>query len=219
MRSSRAIQMRSETITLKMYNSLKLLSYSTFVLILVGACSEKDQSEVGDQYYKSGEYQKAITSYTEFLALKPVNEIALYNRGRAYEEMGNYILSLKDFQRVLVINPKSENAYLSIGKDFYRQDDYENAAFNFEKAYKLNTKNAQAALLVARANHKFGEIDLAMEFYNKAISLDNNFAEAYMYRGALKIYMKKQSRGCADIKRAQNLGYEPAAQLLADYCQ
>jgi tetratricopeptide (TPR) repeat protein len=209
----------AKIIILKMYNYFKKTSYITFFLFLVSACSEKDQSEIGDQYYRSGEYQNAITSYTEFLALKPANEIALYNRGRAYEEIGNYKLSVKDFKRVLEIDPKNENAHLSIGKDFYRQDDYENAAFNFEKAYKLNTKNAQAALLLARANHKFGEIDIAMEFYNKAINLDDNYGEAYMYRGALKIYMKKQSGGCSDIKRAKNLGYEPAAQLLADYCQ
>lgn len=186
---------------------------------IISACGEKDQSEIGDQYYNSGEYEKAINAYTKFLELKPANEVALYNRGRAYEELGKYEKSIKDFKKVLELNPKSENAILSIGKDYYRQEDFESAAFQFEKAYKINDKNAQAALLLARANHKSGEIDKAMEFYNKAINLDKNYGEAYMYRGALKLYLSPNGSGCSDIKRAKNLGYAQAEQLLKEYCQ
>lgn len=202
-----------------MYNYLKYFSYSLVFIILLASCNEKDKSEVGDDYYKSGDYQAAIIAYTEFLELKPSNEIALYNRGRAFEEVGKYELALKDFKHVLEVNPKNENAYLSIGKNFYRQEDYDNAAFQFETAYKLNNKNSQAALLLARANHKLGEVDKAMEFYNKAINLDNEYAEAYMYRGALKIYLNNKANGCSDIKRAKNLGYAQAAKLFNEYCK
>jgi hypothetical protein len=58
-----------------------------------------------------------------------------------------------------------------------------------------------------------------MEFYNKAVSLKNNYGEAYMYRGALNIFLNKMTSGCSDLKRAKNLGYEPAEALYKEYCK
>jgi len=199
-------------------HTLSVLLVLIITSILFTSCGEKDQSEIGDAHFQKGEYKEAVTAYNEFLSLKPSNETALYNRGRAYEELGMYDKALKDFKAVLKTNPRNINAYLSIGKDFYRNEDYANAAFQFEKAYKLNEKNEQATLLLARAFHKSGEIDKAMEFYDKAITLDKDYAEAYMYRGALKIFLKQNS-GCSDIKRAKNLGYEQAASLYKQYCE
>lgn len=197
---------------------MKKFSFIILLGVLFTACSEKDAAEIGDAHFKKGEYKKAVAAYTEFLSMKPANEIAIYNRGRAYEELGEYDKALADFKKVLEMNPKSEQALLSIGKNYYRQEDYANAAFQFEKAFEANSQNAQAALLLARANHKAGEVEKAMEFYNKAVSLKNNYGEAYMYRGALNIFLNKMTSGCSDLKRAKNLGYEPAEALYKEYC-
>lgn len=189
------------------------------LLLLFSACGEKNEESQGDVFYSQGEYQKAVDAYTEYLKLKPSDETVLYNRGRAYEELGKYDKSLADFNKVLKIDPNNQNALLSYGKQFYRDKDYKNAAFQFEKAFKLNTSNSQTALLLARALHKAGEVDKAMEHYNIAISIDDNNAEAYMYRGALKYYLKRTSSGCNDIQRARNMEYAPAEDLYNQYCK
>ncbi len=199
------------------------LKYSIFLILplifFFSACNEKDEESKGDVFYNQGEYQKAVDAYSEHLQLKPSDETVLYNRGRAYEELENYEKALKDFERVLKLNPTNQNALLSYGKHFYREQDYKNAAFQFEKAYKQNSSSSQVALLYARALHKSGQVEKAMEHYNIAISNDDNNAEAFMYRGALKYYLKQTTSGCNDIQKARNMEYEPAEDLYNQYCK
>ncbi|SMG16332.1 TPR repeat-containing protein [Marivirga sericea] len=193
-----------------------------FILLLCSicmlSCQEKDELEKANQFYNSGDYEKAIQAYDQHLEMKPTHEIALYNRGRAYEELGQYEEAVADFRQVIKINPRNIGAYLSYGKHFYREKDYENAAFQFEKAYKLNKSSSQSATLLARANHKAGKVENAMEYYNIAINNDKENAEAYLYRGALKLHLN-QAGGCNDIKMAKNIGYEGADELFNEYCK
>lgn len=197
---------------------MKYLSILIFFSVCFVSCEEKDELEQANQYYNSGEYKKAIKSYSEHLKMKPAHEIAIYNRGRAYEELGQYEKAVKDFLKVIDINPRNIGAYLSYGKHFYREKDYDNAAFQFEKAYKLNTNSSQAATLLARAYHKSGKVQEAMEYYDIAINNDKENAEAYLYRGALKLHLNR-SGGCNDIQMAKNIGYEGADDLYNEYCK
>ena len=197
---------------------MKYLSILLFLSVCLISCDEKDELEKANQFYNSGDYKKAIQFYNKHLEMKPSHEIAIYNRGRAYEELGQYDKAVKDFLNVIDINPRNIGAYLSYGKHFYRQKDYENAAYQFEKAYKLNTNSSQAATLLARAFHKSGKIDEAMEYYDIAINNDRENAEAFLYRGALKLHLN-QAGGCNDIQMAKNIGYEGADDLYNQYCK
>ncbi|WP_375578022.1 tetratricopeptide repeat protein [Marivirga tractuosa] len=196
---------------------MKYLSILIVFSICLFSCEEQDELEKANQFYNSGEYKKAIQAYNEHLEMKPSHEIAIYNRGRAYEETGQYEKALKDFQKVIEINPRNIGAYLSYGKQYYREKDYENAAFQFEKAYKLNTNSSKSATLLARAFHKSGKVEEAMEYYNIAINTDRENAEAFFYRGALKLHLS-QSGACNDIQMAKNIGYEGADDFYNQYC-
>lgn len=196
---------------------MKYLSILILFSISLISCQEKEELKLANQYYNDGEYKKAVEFYTEHLKMKPAHEIALYNRGRAYEELGQYEKAVDDFLKVIEINPRNSGAYLSYGKHFYRQKDYDNAAYQFEKAYKLNTNSSKSATLLARAYHKSGKVEDAMEYYNIAINSDRDNAEAFFYRGALKLHLK-QSGACNDLQMAKNIGYDGAVNLYNQYC-
>lgn len=200
--------------------SLKRIIYAfiLFTSVVAVSCSEKDNAEIGNEFYNSAEYEKAIEAYSEHLTMKPSDEIIIYNRGRAYEELGKYDEALEDFEKVVKINPKSESALMSLGKHYFRLKEYENAAFQFEKAYKVNTSSSQAALLLARALHKAGQVEKAMEYYDIAINNDSKNGEAFMYRGALKLFLNQSTGGCSDIQKARNMGIEEAEDLYKKYC-
>ncbi len=196
-----------------MKNIVLLLMIPFFMV----SCEEKDELDIANKHYNDGEYQNAIQFYNKHLEMKPADEIAIYNRGRAYEELGQYEKAVNNFLKVIEIDPRNIGAYLSYGKHFYRQKDYENAAFQFEKAYKLNTNSTKSATLLARAYHKAGKVEEAMEYYNIAINNDKDNAEAYLYRGALKVHLN-QSGACNDMQMAKNIGYEGAEELYNKYC-
>lgn len=191
------------------------------LLVLVFALSCKNEnSELGDNYFNNGEYQKAVDAYSEYLRMQPRDIKTIYNRGRAYEELKNYNKALEDFRKVIKEDPLNVNAHLSITSDFYyRLKDYENTIFFSDKVLKLDEKNALAHTLKGKANQKLGQLREAMSSYNDAISVNKEFADAYLSRGSLRIYLKQISRACGDLQLAKSLGANQAEQLITKYCQ
>ena len=187
------------------------------LIIILGACDSKN-SQQGDRLFADGDYEQAVSEYTSYIEYNPEDIKSIYNRGRAYEELGQYDKSLADYEKALEIDPKNFNALMSIGKFHFRNDNYGDAAFYFNKAVKVKDRSADAHYLSGRANHKLGETTKAMEGYNQAISLNGEYGEAYLYRGALKVFMKKRSGGCDDIRKAANLEAPEAAEALQQYC-
>lgn len=185
--------------------------------IALGACDSKS-SQQGDQLFQQGKYEEAVSQYTQYIEYNPDDIKSIYNRGRAYEELGEYEKSLADYEKALEVDPKNVNALMSIGKFHFRNKAYGDAAFYFDKAVKVRG-SAGAHYLSARANHKLGETTKAMEGYNQAISLNSDYGEAYLYRGALKVFLGKKSSGCSDLKKAKALEAPEAEDALAEYCQ
>ena len=183
---------------------------------LLGACDSKN-SQQGDQLFAEGKYEQAVSEYTQYIEYNPDDIKSIYNRGRAYEELGEYDKSLADYEKALEVDPRNFNALMSIGKFHFRNKNYGDAAFYFDKAIKVRG-SADAHFLSARANHKLGETTKAMEGYNQAISLDSDYGEAYLYRGALKVFLGKKSSGCSDLKKANALEVAEAQEALQKYC-
>lgn len=189
------------------------------LLISLGSCKD-ESSDLGDQYFKKGEYQKAIDAYTEFLKYEPGHVKSLYNRGRAYEELKQYDKALQDFNEVIKKDPANANAYMSIASDYYyRQKDYENTVFYAEKALDADENNAVAYTLQGKGYQKLGKLQEALNAYNSAISVDKEYVDAYLSRGYLRIYQKQTSRACADFRVAASLGSDNANKLVKRFCR
>ncbi|UII24060.1 tetratricopeptide repeat protein [Fulvivirga ligni] len=188
-------------------------------LTIFSSCKD-ERSDLGDKYFKSGEYDKAVKAYTDYLHLEPTHIKSLYNRGRAYEELGQHDKAIADFNKVIKEDPLNASAYLSLASDFYyRLHDYENTIFYAEKALKYNEDNATAHTIKGKAFQKLGKLEEAMSAYNDAISVDKEFADAYLSRGLLRIHLKQTSRACTDFKLAKSLGSSSADQVVSKYCK
>ncbi len=198
-------------------NLVKYVLWLSGLSVALISCSGEN-SQQGDQLFADGQYEEAIGQYNQYIEYNPDDVKSIYNRGRAYEELGKYEESLADYEAALEIDPRNLNALMSIGKFHFRGESYGDAAFYFDKAVKLKESLADAHFWSARSNHKLGETGKAMEGYNQTISLDSERGEAYLYRGALKIFMKKKSGGCSDLKKARALGATDAEEALQEYC-
>ena len=190
------------------------------LMVTVLACGNEDSTRLGDQYYKAGKYQEAVDAYTEYLSLQPRNVKSLYNRGRAYQELGKYKEALADFHAVMKEDPLNTNALLSITNDFYsRLHDYENTIFHADKVLKLDENNALAHTLKGKSYQKLGKLKEAMAAYNAAISVNKEYADAYLSRGSLRVYLKQTSKACSDFKVAESLRPGVGASLVKKYCK
>ncbi len=196
------------------------INYLLLVLILIStACSKSSESDVADQYFKQGNYDKAIASYDAFLKLDPENIKSLYNRGRAYEELGKFDKAISDYHSVLEIDPVNVNANLSIGKNFYREKEYDKASLFFDKVTKSDSENYTAHFFKGRALSKMGLLKDALESYNHAINVNKNYGDAYFSRATLYRYLKNNKKACNDFKLAHALGLKEAKTALDRYCK
>lgn len=188
-------------------------------IVLISACKNENSNE-GDVYFSKGEYEKAIESYSTYLATEPRDIKTIYNRGRAYEELGKYDLALADFRKVIKEDPLNVNAHLSLAADYYyRLNDNENTIFYADKVLKLDETNATAFTLKGKAYQKLGKVQDAMTAYNSAISVDKEYSDAYLSRGSLKLAGKQKSKACADFRIAKSLGAAQADDLIKKYCK
>ena len=137
-----------------------------FIIMTIFWACEDENSRLGDAYFNNGDYEKAISAYSEYLSLKPNNIKTLYNRGRAYEELGMYDKALKDFNQVLVNDLDHIQTHLSIGTDHFRNKRYKDAIYQSELVLAKNPQNSHAYLLRARSNQMEGKLKDAMTGYN-----------------------------------------------------
>ncbi len=195
------------------------MRYLFFILFagLIVSCEQQASGE-GDILFQSGDFEGAIRAYSDYLELYPTDVKTLYNRGRSYEEMELFELSIKDFQAVLEEDKDNLQANLSVGSYFYRKQDYDNASYYFAIAVQAHESNAQAHFLQARAFHKVGKKKEAMGGYNKALSLNPELGEAYLYRGALRTFMKQRSKACQDYQQAKALDVVEAEIQIKSFC-
>ena len=188
------------------------------MLIAVVSC-QNENSLLGDEYFETGKYEKAIEAYNEYLELKPRHVKTIYNRGRCYQELGEQDKALEDFNTVIELDGNNENALLSLGQVFYGKDDFKSTIFYAQKVLEKNPDNAMAFYLIGRANHRQGMTRDAMNNYNTAINLTPNFGEAYLYRGALKLLLKQKKAACIDLNKAVELKAEGADEALRKNCR
>lgn len=66
--------------------------------------------EVGDFYYKQGNYHAAISRYEEALEWKPKDAEATYKLGDAQEKAGSFSAALENYQAYLKLLPKGPYA-------------------------------------------------------------------------------------------------------------
>ncbi len=192
--------------------------FGVLLMLSLWACKD-ESSDIGDKYFKDGQYEEAISAYNKYLQLKPKHIKSLYNRGRAHEELGKLDEAITDFKSVLEEDPNNVNALMSIGKDaFYRKTDFESALYYFDRAIEHDTENMMAYTFRGKSNQKLGNLKEAMSDFNAAISIDKTSGEPYLSRGALKMALKDKGNACADFKLAKNLGSAEADKAIKKYC-
>jgi tetratricopeptide (TPR) repeat protein len=176
------------------------------------------ESNKGDDFFDKGAYEEAIQAYNNFLAAKPKNVKALYNRGRSYEELGQFEQAEKDFLAALELDKKNFQVLLSLSNLYQKQKKHNNALLYADYAVEIPGAPAMAYFMKGRALHQLGNTIEAYKDYSTAIKMDKNFDMAYYYRGMLKIATDRKKSGCEDLKSAARLNFADAQEAFEKYC-
>ena len=101
-----------------------------------------------------------------------------------------------------------EQAYLQAGK-------YDEAEGVFKRAIAIDPTGADAYFNMGYVCYYRGQKDSAMNLFRETVRLDSMYAEAYYNIGILNIAMKNEAAAVDSLRRAAQLGYREAQQILA----
>jgi len=145
--------------------------------------ADQQDLKLAQQYYKSGEYEKALAVFEK-----------LYNNNRSnnyyYQQYLNTLLAIKELDAAkqlidnqIAANPKNPAYYVDLGNIYKQRDEDELAKVEFEKALERINTDVMAARNVANAFNKIEEYDYAIATY-EMVRNKSNRPDMYLYEMA-----------------------------------
>ncbi len=131
--------------------------------------------------YKNGDYQGAITEYTQAIQLNPGDALAFCCRGVAYYRLGYAANAMSDYNHSIKLDPNLSMAYYRRGFLHYISKDYLSAIDDYNKSIAL-----QPDFALAYSNRSYAYRDLYGE---QEAAIDLRFAaKLFKEQGNLKKY-------------------------------
>lgn len=142
--------------------------------------SAKKFYKTGEEFFKAGNYQDAISQFTSAVSLNPEYRDAYFMRGCSYEMTKEFAKAVEDFNRALIFEPKNEEFCFHIGKSYYELKRYTEALNMLNRSISLNRKYLpayQEKILVLIALDRSYD---ALKTSDSALSIDGNAYNYYL---------------------------------------
>lgn len=162
----------------------------------------------GDDAYKSGNYELALTKYSEAIGRNPKDATAYNGRGLTYRGRMQYEEAIADFTEALRLK-QAWFVFYNRAMTYHENGDEDVAIADFTAALKLNPNIVQGRIdcLVGRAHCYFNKEKgaSAMADLNQAIKLGVKEPDPYVLRGLLYKVDHDYARSLVDYEKAISL--------------
>ncbi len=99
---------------------------------------------LGTQHLAHGSLDKAVEYFKKTLALKPDNDLAVFNLAQAYRRMGDDDAALAGFEHYLTLDPKDPYVLYQMGEIWLDRNDLPRAESLFRRALEIDPQVAAA---------------------------------------------------------------------------
>lgn len=165
-----------------------------------------------------GETNDAIEDFTASVNLDSGNYKAYYNRGNAFYRSGQFVDAVEDYDLALRLEPKESDIYINRGNALVQQEKYNDAIDDYEFALKLEGGNYLTHFNLARAYYLLNDLQSAKMAFQKSTELYTAYAPSYYFLGMIALEEDDTDASCILLKRAADLGYEQAREVMKLYC-
>lgn len=184
---------------------LPLIGTLLLVISLLQACgADKSQQAYnrGIDALKKGDYDLAISEFTEVIRLDPKHVDARGYRGLAYGKKKDYDKAINEWTEAIKLSSNSASLYLYRGVANGLKMEYEKAIADYDEAIRLDAGYADAYSKRGRAYLDKEDYDKAIIDFNKAIEFNPSDAKAFLGRGIAYDEKNRKDEAMADYDTA-----------------
>ena len=105
---------------------------------------EHEYHNLANDYYKIGEFDKAIEHYNKALELRPDLQETYFNRGLAFTRKSMYDRAMEDLNKVIELNPNLAEAYYTRGLIHEYKLEYDLSILDYNKALEVDPGYSKA---------------------------------------------------------------------------
>lgn len=133
---------------------------------------------LGNALQKQGEFDEAISHYTEALKINPDFAEAHNNLGFTLTRQKHYNLAIYHYNEALRINPAYTDAHNNLGTALLRQGNVKEAEYHYYETLKSNPKYAGAYYNLGKLFLNQGKTEEAINFFRKALTFEPEMTPA-----------------------------------------
>jgi tetratricopeptide (TPR) repeat protein len=182
---------------------------SIVVIMAAGARSEEFTANKlwvnGNRWFRVGNLDEAIISYTKALEVDPEYVEAYNNRGQAYYQKNDFESAIKDYTRAIEIKPDDPRYYNNRGNAYKDSGQLEKALADFNKAIELDKDYNTVYYNRCDLYHDLDKLELALADCDKACELMPATDMVWLRRGLLHLEMKNLDLAEKDFTKAISL--------------
>jgi len=141
------------------------------------------RTNLGTAFLDQGQYEEAVTQYSEALRLDPNLAKAHNNLGNAFLAQGKYEEAVNQYNEALRLNPDLAEAHHNLADIYLRQGKYDEAIRQYGETLRLDPNVVEAHYNLGSVLFLQGQYQQAANQYNEVLRLDPNLAEAHYNLG------------------------------------
>ena len=165
-----------------------------------------------------GNNDDALEAYEKVVKIDPSNSKAYVNIGNLKGRMGESSDAIKDFSRAISIKPNDPLAYFNRATEKLIIDDKQGAIEDLIISVSLDPGNINSYFLLSETQMQVKDFKNAIINLDKIIKLDGNNPRAYYLKGTCELSINEKEKACKDLRKAGELGYYDAYELITKNC-
>jgi tetratricopeptide (TPR) repeat protein len=148
-----------------------IIACSSLVFLPTDGTASEDV-EQGLIAARSGQFDRAVRSWSKAIRKNPKSYAAYINRGSAYIRSGHVFRGILDWHKAREFSPAF--AYASYGGPFIAEASGEPAMLNYAMSTELDPDFVPSVMMTGITYLDVGRTDKALELYRKSIDLTKN---------------------------------------------
>jgi tetratricopeptide (TPR) repeat protein len=174
-----------------------------------------DYVQRGNVLFARGQFDTAISDYSQAIGLTPDIGAPWFDRGTAYARVCKLDAAVADFSRALTLVPDQPEVLIARAQAYGAMKQPQAALADLARYLARAPNDAAALTALGTVEDNAGRFDLAVQAYTRVLAAHGDYADAYFNRALAYAHAGRTKEGRADIDTYVRMRPDDAEGYLA----